>query len=444
MTLPPALTTTEATAGRVLGAVYAPPLKALNRKMTAHRSSLLPCLSVATASSLRPARVKSITAAAAAAATAPTMVTAVASVSRLADAATTHPLLSQLLRASVPAASVELPQQPEEVTVAEAVEALGGSDVVEELLSQLNGVAHSADANDDGAFANAIETCVQQTLGASEVSVDAIEGHEIAVTGEEGGESGTRASPLVNVTIPLTVSDFHAATFTSLAAHQRRSRLSNPTAASAPRRNYSSCLVLRVQRCRGVLALRIVNVRYEGTSGTSHSTLRGVASDTEDQKKKRRVREKNQRQRCTAPRQHRQPASRKERGSTTGVDVVASCAPPAPSDAEDIVAGTVVGEVESFSIGSADTRPWSSAVALVDGRSLRASAASPTHSQRTPKGAGSLRQGSRTTAAVHHAATKSRADAVLFDPCCPETTTPFNAQHRPVTYNATIAFQAPL
>ncbi|TPP52841.1 hypothetical protein CGC21_28580 [Leishmania donovani] len=329
--------------------------------MTAHRSSLLPRLSVTTASSLRPARVKSTTAAAAT--TAPTTVATVASVSRSADAATTHPLLRQLLRVSVPPASVELAQTPEEVTLAEAVEALGGSDAVEALLSQLNGVAHSADANDDGAFANAIETCVQQALGVSEVSIDVIEELETAVTGEEGGESGTRASPPVSVTIPLTISDFHAATVTPLAARQRRSRVSNATAASAPRRNYSSCLLLRVQRCRGVLALRIVKVRFEGTGGTSHRTRRGS--------------------------EHQRPES-------------------------------------MASHHAVRLRP----------ATLKA--------QRKPKGKANLRRGSRRTAAVHHAATKSRTDAVVFDPCFPEDTTPFNAQHRPVTYNAAIAFQAPL
>ncbi|CBZ35944.1 hypothetical protein, unknown function [Leishmania donovani] len=442
MALPPALITTESTAGRVLGAAHAPPLKSLNRKMTAHRSSLLPRLSVTTASSLRPARVKSTTAAAAT--TAPTTVATVASVSRSADAATTHPLLRQLLRVSVPPASVELAQTPEEVTLAEAVEALGGSDAVEALLSQLNGVAHSADANDDGAFANAIETCVQQALGVSEVSIDVIEELETAVTGEEGGESGTRASPPVSVTIPLTISDFHAATVTPLAARQRRSRVSNATAASAPRRNYSSCLLLRVQRCRGVLALRIVKVRFEGTGGTSHRTRRGVALGAEGQKKRRKVRETKQSQRRTAHRRRWQPASRKERASTTGVDGVASCGPPSPSDAEGVVGGTGVGEAEPFSSVSAETLPWSSPGALAGGTSRRASAASATHSQRKPKGKANLRRGSRRTAAVHHAATKSRTDAVVFDPCFPEDTTPFNAQHRPVTYNAAIAFQAPL
>lgn len=438
MVLLPALIATEAAAGRVLDAVHAPPLKSLNRKMAAHRSSLLPRLSVTTASSLRPARVKSTTAAAAA--TAPTTVTAAASASRSADAATAHPLLSQLLRVSVPAASVELAQPPEEVTLAEAVEALGGSDAVEALLSQLNGVAHSVDVNDDRAFANAIEACVRQTLGVSEVSIDVIEGLETAVTGEEGGESGTRASPPVNVTIPLTISDFHAATFTPLAARQRRHRVSNSAAASAPRRTYSSCLVLRVQRCRGVLALRTVNVRF---SGTSDRILCGVALGAEGHKKKCKVREIKQRQRRSARRRRRRPASCKERASTTGVDGVTSCGPPSPSDAEGVVAGTGVGEVEPFSSGSAEKSPWSSPITLAGGTNGRASAASTTHSQRKPKGKASLRRGSRKTAAVRHIVTESRTNAVVFNPCCPEDTTPFNAQHRPVTYNAAIAFQAP-
>ncbi|GET90500.1 hypothetical protein, unknown function [Leishmania tarentolae] len=445
MTRVPFLITAETETRSELGAAPAPPLKSPTRIITGRHSSFLPRLSITTASSLRPARVKSTTAdAAAAAASTPTKGAAVVSVPQSAHAAITYPLLSGLLRTSLPAAPGEVTQSGEEVTLAGAVEALGGLAAVEALLSQLNDVAHSADVHNDDAFAVAIETCIQKTLGLRDVSIDTVEGHEPAVTGEEGGATGKQASPHVNVTIPLTISDYHSTNVTPLVAHQRPRRLGRSTAASAHRPNYSSALVLSVRRRRGVLTLRIVNVCFPGTRGTSSRTLRSGTVGSEEQKEKRRGRNKRQRQRRTAHREHQNPDSRRNRASSTGVSGITSCGPLSPNGTEGVVEGAGLGEVEPFSSGVTETPLWSSGLARLDSTNRGAGSASGMHNCRKPNGKARLSHSRRTTVASHRGSSKSNADTVLFNPCRPEDTTPFNAQRRPVTYSAAIVFQAPL
>ncbi|CAJ1031038.1 hypothetical protein Q4I32_005723 [Leishmania shawi] len=415
----PALVSTEATRKRELGTAHTPPLKLLSGKSTAHRSSLLPQLSVTTASSLRPARVKSTMAAGVAA---PTTVSAESPVCRSTDPAAPLPLLSQLLRISVPAASSTLVQTPEEVTVKEAMEALGELDAVEVLFVHLNHMAHSNYSSDDGAFADAIAV---------------VEGHAAAVM-DEIGESDARA-------IPPARADCHAATTTPTVAHQRRSWADSPNAVLVSRRSYLPCLVLCVQCHRGVLALHIVNLRFEGASGKSHCTLRAATLDREGQQKKDSSGETQRRQRRTTVKPQRlQPSYRNERASTTAVGGVPSGLPPSPSNDEGVVEATGVGELASVSSDLVETVPSLFPVARADATGHRASVASPKHSQRPWKGKSGLRQRSSTMKAAHHSITRSSATAVSFDPFRPEETTPFNAQYRPITYNAAIVLQSPL
>ncbi|KAG5473583.1 hypothetical protein LSCM4_03653 [Leishmania orientalis] len=438
--LPP-LVTAEPATKRELDAGYAPTLKFLNGSRAERRSALLPQLSVTTASSLRPARVRPFAPAAAAA---PPTLSPGSPLSPSADAATTHPLLSQLLRVPTPAASSELSQSLGEVSVAEAVEALGRTDAVEALLAQLNDVAHWAGASDDAAFADAVERCVQQTLGVSAVSVGAAEANAVALIDAEGGESHARATSRVNVVLPIPTSDCNAAAPTLFAVRQRRSPTDSSTTASDTRRSYRTCLLLRIQRRRGVLGLHVVNVRFEGGIRKSRQSLRGAALGSEGQQKKPGDVERLPWQGRTVQYQGLQPPSRRGRASTTEIGSVASCFLPAFNNAEVVVAGAGDGDASTVSCRPAKAPSWSSPVLCPDVTCRRGSAAPAKHSQRHLKSKSGLRQGNITRVAAYGAFIKRSASFVFFDPFRPEKTTPFNAQHRPVTYNAAIAFQAPL
>ncbi|KAG5474153.1 hypothetical protein CUR178_04265 [Leishmania enriettii] len=439
--LPPLVTAKQAREGELVEG-YAPSLKFLNGSITARRSALFPRLLVTTASSLRPARVKPFTPAAAAAV--PSTLSPGSPLSPQADAATTHPLLSQMLSVPAPAASSELAQSLGEVSVEMVVEALGGTDAVETLLAQLNDVAHWASASDDAAFADAVDRCVQQILGVSAVSVGAAEANAVALIDVGGGESHARATSPLNVVLAIPTLDCDAAASTLFAERQGRSRTDVPTTASATRRSYRTCLLLRVQRRRGVLGLHVVNVRFEGDIRKSHQSLRGAALGSESRQKKTGDLERLPWQGCTLQNRSLQPPSRRGRASATETGGVASCFLPAFNHAEVVVAGAGVGDASTVSCRPVKAASWSSPVLCPDVTCRRESAAPAKHSQRHLKSKSGLCQGNSRRAAAYDAFIKRSASSVFFDPFRPEKTTPFNAQHRPVTYNAAIAFHAPL
>ncbi|KAG5473861.1 hypothetical protein LSCM1_04495 [Leishmania martiniquensis] len=439
--LPPVMTV-ESTAKTTLGAAPAPPLAFPNESTTARRSSLLPRLSVMTASSLRPALVRP-----------PSSPTAgihgTASTesprSPSAGAATTHPLLRQLLRVSAPAGSSEPAQSLREMAVAEAVGALGGSDAVEALLAQLNDVASQAGASNDAAFVDAVERCVQQTLAVSAVSIGAGEGGVVGLTDEEGRGSDRQAGAPVDVMVPFVALDVDAAAASALSAvHRCRSRVDRPATASASSGSYPTCLLLRIQRRRGVVALHIVNVCFESVTGESRQRRRGALLGSEGEQKRPAGVEKLLRQRRTVQSQYLPPSHRKGRAPTIDAEGNTSCFLPSFSGAEGAEADTVGGEASAISSASTNAVSRSSPFLRAGVTSRRSSVAPSKHRQGHLKSDAGLRHGNSARAAARDTVIRSTASSALFDPLRPEETTPFNAEHRPITYNAAVAFQVSL
>ncbi|KAK7200277.1 hypothetical protein NESM_000080100 [Novymonas esmeraldas] len=322
------------------------------------RASLLPRFSVTAASSLRPARVKAATGAEAAA----------------------HPLLDELLRTATPPEEVAAPRRVD-VTVADAVTVLGGTDIVEVLLVRLHDAAHAADAADAAVFGDTVAASVQEVLGVPALLLctdEALTAGELS--GEDDDERAARRRDWVSVAIPLP---------TAAAA----------AAAATPARDDSSgrrpCLLLRVQRSRGVLALRIVNIRFDGEVGRWHRGHRLVVADHQHPSQRGPGKLKQQQgQRRTAALPTR--VSKDAGGGPSPLSP--------PRDASVAVAADTHAPVPAASVGTAPA------------------------TDTTRRRERSSRRRQRAAAAT----------AVPFDPLRPEQTTPFHSLNRPLTYNATI------
>ncbi|KAG5490347.1 hypothetical protein JKF63_00467 [Porcisia hertigi] len=403
------------------------------------RPSLLPQFAVMTASSLRPARVKSTTATAAAAES--TTVSAESSLLPGTDATTPHPLLSELFSKPLPASYSALEQPSRAVTVADAVGMLGGWDAVERLLAQLNDAACSADASDGDAFTNALETCVQSALGVSIRSMRVVDRVATTVPEYEGAGSDTTDTLTAKVTIPLVLPDFKAAATAPSSERQRGGEVVTSTATSAEIHGYSPCLVLLVQRFRGVLALHIINIRFDDTRANSYGIFpKSPTLCKEDQQGEGNGGEQQSPKRHTERPQGLQLPCQNMQVSKAVAEAV-SGSRPSPQGTRGITSSTGVGKAASTSVASAEATS-SSPDASVDATSRQATFASAKdgqkHSKQKPRG----NERSKTIAAAHRRATTRNPGAIPFDPLRPEETTPFNSQFRPITYNIAIPFQA--
>lgn len=429
MTYLPALVTTEPVEDGALDMAASPRGRQVRLSGSTlpptRRSSTLPPLSVTTASSLRPARLRVATAHdTGASSSAP-------SISDVAEAGV-HPLLCQLLRDAAPlalagaledssAAAVASPSSTS--TVAEAVEALGGPDAVEALFVQLRDIAcavesgkgdvegegaGSAGHGGDAVFAAAVTARVRAAFNVTAVSLDA------AAT-QEGAEDAAS----VQIAIPLDGAGSAAAR-----SQHRRGDASATAPTAARSRHY---LVLNVARHRGVLALHIVDLRLP--EEPAHRWYHAPPTASLSRRLGQSAKSAGGEAPSTTPPPSRQSRSRSQRGAATAAATGAAVA-------------TAPAALASMQV---DISPR----ALLTAAELNTATDSPQPAQ-SRRETGKRRRGhARRTSATETVSLEQQLGrgrgeggaAVPFDPFRPEATTPFNEKRRPVTYNAAIAFQ---
>lgn len=293
----------------------------------------------------------------------------------------------------------------------EAIAEVGGEEQVEALLRRLGSLDAASSPTQLDEVGSAVLRCVEEVLQLPPGAVDVV---------------GVDVDPaIMQVCIPL---------HTCAAPTGGSGGGSGDGGGGAAAR---PCLVLRLHRQRGVLALHVIDLRYQGP---------------QQRTERRAFREPAVVKRRHAPHTRRSLSSTAVSRGPSGllasfaVDVRTQATTKAPVGAaahssprpsithaqlsselrRPTVAGS--GTVASPPVSmAASFKPLLSTASSKDaastvGRTQRAREGRKTHSVPPPR---------------RHAA---MADQVEFDPLHPEQTTPFNAQHRPLTFNAALAF----
>ncbi|KPA80601.1 hypothetical protein ABB37_04798 [Leptomonas pyrrhocoris] len=326
-----------------------------------------------------------------------------------------HPLLHQLLSDATTFATRQAPLAKDLEagppwllpTLDDAVDEVGGADKMESLLRQLRSLSpqHAQqwqleEAGSNTAFSSQIRDAVRQCVRhALNLSDDAV--HVRAVQDDPS---------LLQVQIPLPV---------SAAIKKEKAVPGRP------------CLVLRMHRQRGVLSLHIIHLRFQAPD-------EGIAP------------------RATRRRLPQSPLLKRKgsQSAATAADdhalippLLEAAMPCNNACAEKPASSLRLPDsgLGGFQLGAALCRP-SGALdkpkAVLTDKLRVAPSRTPSASAARRTGVSRLAKGSRSSRKRHGSARRlqTESDAVEFDPLRPEETTPFNAQHRPLTFNAAIAF----
>ncbi|KPI86283.1 hypothetical protein ABL78_4666 [Leptomonas seymouri] len=323
-----------------------------------------------------------------------------------------HPLLSKLLSESpVVWAQRSVCPQPSEAqtplpTLEDAVEEVGGADKVEALLQQLKDLPHRQEHEEEmEPFSNmqdAVQQCVLHVLNIPDGTV--------CVSHPEDDPS------VLHVQVPLP---------------EPTKPKKGKAVAARP------FLVLRVHRQRGVLSLHVINLCYQGPDPRAGSRATRRRRESPVLKRENNKQQKSVQSSATAVKSHAMlPPLRKD----TSVPTV-----PASGDTERLPSSVPDNALDHSQLLAALSRP-SEAVgkpSATVASSLRTAPSRPPSST-APAGTGSSRRAknARRVSKLHNSTQRShtRGGTAEFDPLRPEETTPFDAQHRPLTFNAAIVF----
>lgn len=316
-----------------------------------------------------------------------------------------HPLLHQLLSDSCAAAplllrrpfllpTVEAPSSLSWLN--DAIDEVGGANKVERLLHELQDFSQREKRVENDVTVPAVQVAVQRCV---ETTLELAQG-AVRVS------SAADDSSMLDVQIPLPVP-------TRPANGRKGVQMVDP------------CLLLRLHRQRGVLSLHVINVCYDGPNGDvePHATRR-----------RRRLHEP------TAPQRN----TEKQRDGIHGGGPAAQPALPEANPASALLSHSSSEMNYAQLCAALGRQPQVSSKAhtmdVSSGLQATASCSPPTALERR-NGSRSSRNTRKTRGRRDFTHTShTRTQAAEFDPLHPEETTPFNAEHRPLTFNAAIVF----
>lgn len=313
-----------------------------------------------------------------------------------------HPLLNALLcNTAGPSASSTHLTSPPVPSVHDAIDELGGADRFEALLQQLHDLPqhhpHQQLGKERAASSpvvrDAVQRCVEHALN---LPPDAVQ------------VSCAEEDPLMyHVQIPL------------------RGPAEPKTSGAPPR----PCLYLRMHRQRGVLALHVIDLRFQGPQRRARlRTTREVAVV--------------KRKRTRGLQSTRLPAPPSEPAAPLALPAGETPLRAQAGPSSSLSPNAGFDHTQFSSVICRPSEKSRDAAALVSVESAMPTRLSPQPVHGNAKAARrtkSTRQKQKPHAS-NFLPQRGVKDALEFDPLHPEETTPFNAQHRPLTFNAAIAF----
>jgi hypothetical protein len=323
-----------------------------------------------------------------------------------------HPLLQQVLtdflvEAAFATSDTPLPPAldaaPSLPSVDEAINEVGGANKMAMLLQELHAAPHQQQLPDEKSSSldmpGVLQDCVQRTL---------------SLPGDAVHVSCPSSDPSVfHVRIPLP---------TTSRAEKKGVPLLRP------------CLLVRVHQRRGVLSLHVVNIRYEGPD-------QRVAARPVPRRPHKSVKLKSL---ARVPQQE----ATSTRVIAATAEASASTTPPGEKNGlaqPPSSPPTLVGNgLDYAQLRTALGQPFSAEFSTKAQTAQLSTSGTPQTSRLSRGTAGTFKvakrprdtRGRRTPSRRSHA----RDAVVEFDPLHPEETTPFNAEHRPLTFNAAIVF----